>query len=492
MARVYEIRAQPLETRVSGCHRAEMPRALTAALVALGLAASLSTSACADWSNLGGNNARNGLITHINGPISPVIRWSGAPNSLIAWTPIVDGSRVFNVRQVTASAPISGAPFDSPVVAMSLETGAVLWTFYCPFATGDWSTVVYGARNGRVFVGRGGNGGSISAPVYCLDAASGKVLWTSTDEVATGAYDGIVFADDGDPIFAWHLWVKRLDAETGATVWTTARSCSVSGDYGPARSGDSIYLDEVGPGGQVISRLNIDTGARLYQSQVMPGFLSQNTPFCAPDPTGAGRLVFYPRTQSNQAVDFLYAYRDTGTNFELLWTAAALAGAGSQHAITPDGGIVMVGFNGKLEVRDQLTGILRHQTAAAVTASINQSHIAVDRVGRIFYGNGGFPGTVTSFSPSLNPRWSINVPNLNQGGPVIADDGSMLIAGTGSSFTVYATPPCVPADLNCDGAVGPADLAFLLNAWDEPRGDLTGDGTTASDDIAVLLNAWTG
>ncbi|MFO0004497.1 MAG: hypothetical protein ACK559_25550, partial [bacterium] len=111
--------------------------------------------------------------------------------------------------------------------------------------------------------------------------------------MATGAYDGIVFADDGDPIFAWHLWVKRLDAETGATVWTTARSCSVSGDCGPARSGDSIYLDEVGPGGQVISRLNIDTGARLYQSQVMPGFLSQNTPFCAPDPTGAGRLVFY-------------------------------------------------------------------------------------------------------------------------------------------------------------------------------------------------------
>ena len=70
----------------------------------------------------------------------------------------------------------------------------------------------------------------------------------------------------------------------------------------------------------------------------MSGFLSQNTPLCAPDPSGNGTLVFYPRTQSNQSVDFLYAFRDTGKAFELLWTAAALAGAGSQHAITPDGG----------------------------------------------------------------------------------------------------------------------------------------------------------
>lgn len=458
----------------------------------LALALALAATALADWSNLGGNMGRNGLVASINGPLTATPRWSGAPNSLIAWTPIVDGNRIFTVRQLTATAPISGAPFDSPVVAMDLATGQTLWTFNCPFATGDWSTVVYGAHSGRVFVGRGGNGGSASAPVYCLDAATGSVLWTSADEVATGAYDGVVFADDGDPIFAWHLWVKRLDFDTGATVWTTARSCSVSGDCGPARLANALYLDEVGPGGQKLSRLDIATGTRLYQSQVMSGFLSQNTPLCAPDPSGSGTLVFYPRTQSNQSVDFLYAFRDTGKAFELLWTAAALAGAGSQHAITPDGGIVMVGFTGKLEVRDQLTGILRYQTATAVNAQINQSHIAVDRVGRIFYGNGGFPGTVTSYSPSLLPRWSVAVPNLNQGGPVIAADGTLLVAGVGTNFLAYYTPPCVPADLNCDGSVGPADLALLLNSWDEPRGDLTGDGTTSSADIAALLNAWTG
>lgn len=444
-----------------------------------------------DWSNLGGNAARCGLVA-VNGPITATQRWSGAPTSLIAWTPIVEGNRVFAVRQLTATAPPTGTPTESPVYALDLSTGAVLWVFHCPFVPGDWTTVVYGAKDGRVFVGRGGNGGSASAPVYCLDAATGRVLWISSQEVATGAYDGIVFADDGDPIFAWHLWVLRIDAATGATVWSTGRSCSVSGDCGPARVGDSLYLDEVGPGGQKLSRLDIESGARLYQSQVMDGFVSQNTPLCAPQTTGSGRLVFYPRTQANPSVDFLYAFRDTGRSFELLWTAPALAGAGSQHAVTPDGGVVMVGFSGRLEVRDQLNGILRHQTSASVTAPINQSHIAVDRLGRIYYGNGGFPGTVTAFNPNLTVRWSLAVPNLNQGGPVIAADGTMLVAGTGGDFRALWTGLCAPADLNCDGIVAAQDLAILINSWGEARGDLTDDGTTDSADITVLLGAWSG
>lgn len=467
-----------------------IPRISAASALSAALACGAWSSAD-DWSNLGGNAARNGLVA-VNGPITATQRWSGAPSSLIAWTPIVEGNRAFVVRQLTATAPPSGTPTESPVYALDLATGTVLWVFHCPFAAGDWTTVVYGAKNGRVFVGRGGNGGSAAAPVYCLDAASGKVLWVSAEEVATGAYDGVVFADDGDPIFAWHLWVRRVDAQTGATVWSTGRSCSVSGDCGPARIGSSVYLDEVGPGGQKLSRLDIDTGARLYQSAVMQGFLSQNTPFCAPDPAGKGRLVFYPRTQSNQTVDFLYAFRDTGAAFELLWTAPALAGAGSQHAVTPDGGVVMVGFSGRLEVRDQLTGILRHQTASTVNAAINQSHIAVDRIGRIYYGNGGFPGTVTAFNPNLSVRWSIAVPNLNQGGPVIASDGTLLVAGTGTDFRALWTGLCDPADLNCDGTVAAQDLTILINSWGEPRGDLTGDGTTDSADITVLLSAWTG
>jgi outer membrane protein assembly factor BamB len=452
----------------------------TAALLFL----AIPTAVRADWSNLGGGAGRNGLVA-VQGPTAPTARWSGAPNSLIAWTPIVEGNRLFVVRQLQAQNPVQG-PGDSPVYAMDVSTGAVLWTFDCPFAAGDWTTVVYGARDGRVFVGRGGNGGSASAPVYCLDAATGAVRWVSTDEVATGAYDGVVFADDGDPIFAWHLSIRRIDALTGATQWSTARNCSVSGDCGPARNGNSLYIDEVAPGGQKLTRIDLNTGARMYSSAAMPGFLSQNTPFCGPN-----GLVYYPRTQSNQTVDFLYAFRDTGKAFQQLWTAPAMAGAGSQHGTTPDGGVVLLSFDGKLEVRDQVTGELRFRTASPVSASITQSHVAVDGVGRIYYGNGGFPGTIYSFNRDLTQRWALSVPNLNQGGPVIAGDGTLLVAGTGVNFRAIRTPSCATGDINCDSTVNAQDLAALLTGWGLPgASDIDSDGTTGAFDLALLLAAW--
>jgi hypothetical protein len=68
------------------------------------------------------------------------------------------------------------------------------------------------------------------------------VLWVSNDEVRTAANEGIAFMDDGDPIFASNNEISRIDAQTGATVWRSTRTCSVSGFCGPARDGDAIYL----------------------------------------------------------------------------------------------------------------------------------------------------------------------------------------------------------------------------------------------------------
>ena len=52
-------------------------------------------------------------------------------------------------------------------------------------------------------------------------------------------------------------------------------------------------------------------------------------------------------------------------------------------------------------------------------------------------------------------------------------------------------PPCVPADLNCSGAVDGADLASLLNNWGGTgTGDIDGNGTVNGADLAALLNSW--
>jgi hypothetical protein len=466
----------------------------TAPLVLVaGFLASVS-SASADWSNLGGNERVNGLVSAI-GPTSATQVWSRTNlPGLIAWSPFVEGDRMFVVRQTQAQNPVVG-PGDSILRCLSMATGATLWSFDCPFSAGDWTTVCYGVKDGRVFVGRGGNGSSVYAPIHCLDAATGSTLWVSSYEIATGSYDGVVFMDDGDPIFTSHLELRRVDAATGTTVWSRARSCSVSGSCGPARDGDAIYLDEVGTNGQVISRFDATTGARLYSSPVMSGFLTQNSPICAP-----GGLIFYIRTQNNSTVDRMYALRDNGKGISILWSEPCRYEFNGRHAITADGGVTMIAPDGRLQVRDQLTGALRSQSDMSVVPASGflSSLTVVDGLGRIFHGNGGGgnPGDIRVFSPTLSVEWSLlGIAGLNQGGPVISADGSMLVANTTAIRRYWTEPPCAAEDINCDGIVDASDLSLLLVSWG-PCGkgacsaDIDDDGEVGASDLSLLLASW--
>ena len=448
-------------------------------------------AAAADFPNLSGNASANGMVSG-TGPSSASLAWSRTNmQCLISWVPLIDNNRVFLVRQTYASAPYNPPPGEARVHCLDMQSGATLWTFDCPFAPGQWTTVVYGAHDGRVYVGRGGNGGSSAAPVYCLDGQTGSVLWVSQDQVRTGAYEGIIFMDNGDPIFASHTEMRRINALTGQTVWFASRSCSVSGNCGPARDGDAIYVDEVAPGGQRISRFSATTGQRLYSSATMPGFLCQNQPFCAP-----GGLVFYLRTSNEGLPDKFYAFRDTGSGFETLWAVPARTEAGARHATTPDGGVTMLSPEGRLQIRDQLTGAVRAESPAPVLAAhgFTASVVTVDARGRIFHNNSSGAGGVTAdirvFDATLQPEWSLSVTGVNQGGPSIAADGSLVIAGTGL-VQRYWTPTCVQADLNCDGRIDGTDLTALLATWGQSgAADLDGSGTVDGLDLAFILAGW--
>jgi len=461
-------------------------RAIAASVIGLGPLAAVDSIAGAHWSNLGGNSGRTGLADAI-GPSAPKLLWSGGPTSIISWHPSIEGDRIFVVRQ-ESFVPV-GVPNDARVHCLSLETGASLWDVALPYAPGEWTPVLYGVRDGRVFAGRGGNGSSSSAPVYCLDAETGATIWVSAESIATGAYDGVVFAPNGDPIFATNTYVRRVDAGTGATVWNSLRSCSVSGDCGPALAGDAVYVDEAAPGGQVVTRFDLATGARLHSSPVMAGFLSQNTPMA----DGSGG-VYYARTQGAPGVDLLYAFTDTGTEFVERWTAPVRAGAGSEHGIGPDGTVYMLGQEGTLQRRDPFTGVLLDESEVDVAVPATQSHFAIDARGTVYYGNGGFPGTVYSFTAELKLNWSVTVPSLNQGGPSLAVDGTLVVCGSGTAFRAYRTSTaCGGADLNCDGVVDAVDLGILLGSWGACRGcdaDLDGDGVVDGADLGILLTQW--
>lgn len=86
------------------------------------------------------------------------------------------------------------------------------------------------------------------------------------------------------------------------------------------------------------------------------------------------------------------------------------------------------------------------------------------------------------------------------GAPRFADDSSAPDVGAGSPpivdmgcFERNPPPPCIDADLNCDGAVDGDDLGTLLGEWGPCPGcaaDLDGDGIVDGDDLGTLLGEW--
>lgn len=81
---------------------------------------------------------------------------------------------------------------------------------------------------------------------------------------------------------------------------------------------------------------------------------------------------------------------------------------------------------------------------------------------------------------------------LGTDGPAVIKRPAPFDVQFGDVWFTQGSPECAPADLTCDGAVGPADLTILLGSWGTSgAGDLDGDGIVGAADLAILLGAWT-
>lgn len=400
------------------------PRLLLLLAASLGSARGLPA---ADWTNSGGNAERNGQTIE-TGPSAAQVLWSGGRSSIIAWQPVTEGHRVFLVRQTSFPPESTG----SPVVCQDLDTGAELWATNIPSNPGDWTTWVAGVNGGRVYASRSGNGASVSAKLYCLDAANGGTLWVSADSIDAGAYDGVVFAPNGDPVVASFRDIWRINHLDGSRVWLASRVGSVSGDCGGAVHGNGVFVADAVAGGEAIKKFDLATGGFLYQGPVMPGFTLQNTPMVGPDGT-----VYLSRTQNNVSVDYFYAFTDTGSALTTKWSVAAGWSTNSEFAVGTDGSVYHVAPGNEIHKLDPATGATL-ATTGPIPADFSAPRMGVDALGRVYLNNGAFSnGSFYSFNPDLSVRWSIGVPNANIGSPAIGADGTLVIAGVGTSVTAY-------------------------------------------------------
>jgi len=454
------------------------------ALAVIAVLFNVSAARGQDWSNAGGNAGRNGS-TGAFLPLRAEPVWTLGRNSIIAWQPVIEGSRVFMIRQTGFPPESTG----SPVVAMDLDTGAELWARNIPAQAGDWTTWIAGVKNGRVFAGRSGNGASVLAKLHCLDAATGTTLWQSVDRIDAGAYDGVVFAENGDPIIAGFRNIRRIRASDGATVWTAVRTCSVSGNCGGAVFGNAVYVADAVSGGHSIKKFDLSTGALMYQSPVMAGFTIQTTPMVGPDGS-----VYLNRVQNNAAVDFFYTFTDTGSGLVQRWRVESRYTYASEFAATTDSVFVVA--------RDNSIRRLRAADGAEVSstgvlgAPLSAPRMAVDPLGRLVVSNGEFPlGRVYCFNENLSERWSVAVQNVNIGAPAVGRDGTLVIAGIGSDVRAIRSELC-PADFTADGFTDAFDYDAFVACFEGEEcvpgrtADFDGDGFVDGFDYDSFVAAF--
>lgn len=457
-------------------------------LAALALAAPLQ-----DWNNLGGNARRNGFAQPL-APSSAALLWSNTADfSIIAWHPFVEDGRVFTIR--ASGFPQDGGAANDALIAYDLDTGAELWRVTLPFGgdtSQEWIAWIAGANDGRVYASRSSH--LKPAPVLAFDAGSGAPLWTSALSTQAFAYDGVVFATDGDLLIGDYLQIARIDGDSGATLWSTPRTCSVSGDCGPAAAADALFIDEVAVGGQVITKIDPLTGQKLYQSPVMSGFLVQRTPFLSHD----GRTVYFGRVQDNPAVDFLYAFADTGAALVQSWSVPADFSTPVSHGIGPDGSIYMLHGSGEFVRLDPQSGAITG--SAGVLAPLGSPRVAIDAAGRVYLCNGwastpANDGRLWAFTPDLAQQlFSLVLDRPNQGGPAIAQDGTLLIADRAAvrAWRELGAPQtfCV-SKLNSDGCLASVYGVGLPSA-SAGAGFTVGAAQVTAGDTGLLFYSKTG
>ncbi len=449
-----------------------------------------------NWTNPGGNAGRNGL-TNQAGPDAPTVLWSTGRPSIIAWQPVIEGSRIFIVRQ-SGFPPEPGSNL-SPVVGMDLNTGAELWPpVNITFNTGDWTTWVAGVNGGRVYASRSGGGGNVTpfpngqAKVYGIDAAIGAIVFTSVGTTCAGPYDGVVFAPNGDLVIGDFRNITRIRASDGVTAWQATRVGSVSGECGAAinSKANAVYVCDAVAGGHSIKRYDLDTGVFRYQSPVMPGFLVQNTPFVGPDGT-----IYMSRVQNNVAVDFFYAFTDTGTSITQRWFMPAGWSTTSEFAVAADNSVFMIAPGYLVKRLSPIDG----STLATSTVTVGNysQRMGVDSGGRLFFSDAS-ANLIHSFNADLSLRWSVPVSGVNIGAPAFGPSGTLVVAGT-NALTAYRTAPAA-CYANCDGSttnprLTANDFQCFLNRFAAGESYANCDGSTSipsltANDFQCFLNKY--
>ena len=441
-----------ISIRIGRQTRSLLPHLLTLLAVT---ALATPPARASDWSTaVGRDAARRGLSPEV-GPQGPNILWQGGRTSVIAQQAVAAGNilvsnRMFNIGDVQNG---------TLIVAQDLSTGGELWTANLPWNSQSpgWRNKVSAFRDGRIYATRAGN--TLTDFLYALDPLTGGILWTSQGKIGEETTESLSFAQDGDLIAGNFDSVMRIEQTDGTTVWSTPRSSPTSNGSQVAVHGDRVYFWEPSAQGPKVTAFDLTTGARLYSSPaVSGGYIQQVGLQVGPDGT-----VYAPRTQNNAATDFLVAFDDNGSALTERWRKPLGYVPFASFGFAPDGSVMS--YTPALEIvrLDPATGATLDTSLPLPGNFPYQPRMAVDANGGVYVTNGGFSqGKLFALAPDLSPAWSVDIVNVNLGGPVLAGDGILVVCGVGTDLRAYRT---AKTDVAGNAGVPPLEL---LPAYPNP------------------------
>jgi outer membrane protein assembly factor BamB len=451
-------------------------------VVAAALAGTTTATAVADdWqTGVGGNFARNSLSTG-TGPTSPEILWTGSRPAIVAQQGVCEGDLLVLSRIASFTIPTG-----TWIVGHDLHTGAERWAVQLPydFPGSSWRSRVSAIHEGQVYATRAGN--TNLDYLYALSPVDGSIIWRSVDLIDEGTTESLVFAANGDIIAGNFSSLLRIDRTDGTTVWDVPRSCPTTGGCSASVFGDRVYIWEANAMGPQVSVFDIATGAFLYAGPgIGGGFIQQLGLFVGPDGT-----VYAPRTQNNPVTDFFVAFEDTGTALVEKWRLPLGYVPFASFGVGPDGSVYSYSPDLEIQRIDPEKG---NVIDTSVSLGDNSPRMAIDATGTLFVTNGGFDqGKLFSFDADLSVRWVQFITNVNVGGPVLGEDGVLVVCGVGDDVRAYRTAPC-DGDVDGDGVVGFDDLLLVLAEWGPCPGcpeDIDGDDEVGFPDLLIVLAEW--
>jgi outer membrane protein assembly factor BamB len=344
-----------------------------------------------NWPTIGGSNQRNGL-SKIIGPDSAI-----TPAWTVSSSQTVIGNSVFTFGDKFVTARAVFTPYTSRLECRSLADGSLIWEKMV-YATSIMYAV--GFTEDAVYAHDYSNDS-----LYALSFVDGSVKW-AISEYMFGGNAGILFACNGDPIVRG----KRLDKNTGQTIWFYDYIVPVGPNAGYAATSNTFYHYRGAINTpKTLFALDIETGQFKYETVGLPGDGDQEWPITI----GSDGTIYLKRDGGK-----LYAFKDTGSEFIIKWEYMPTGSEMSGYFGSAANGNIYVIDNDTVKLLNHNDGSVISKSNIAVQSSFF-STISVDGEGKVYVNNN--TNKMFCFSADLQTViWELGVPNLTYCGAALA------------------------------------------------------------------------